>query len=143
MEDEDAVRLFSARALRDKGYEVIEATTGEEGFLYLQSIAQTGQKKVDLLISDVVMPVMDGPTFVNKAHELFPDLKVVFISGYAEDTFRQKLHHDDGLHFLPKPYSLKALAGMVKKILTSQKVSPMPIMANNLDHAQIAQHEAV
>lgn len=113
VEDEDAVRLFSARALRDKGYSVVEATTGEEALSYLTTLWESGHKTVDLLVTDVVMPIMDGPTLVKRAHDLFPDLKVVFISGYAEETFREKLEEDDIL-FLPKPYSLKALASIVK-----------------------------
>jgi two-component system, cell cycle sensor histidine kinase and response regulator CckA len=121
VEDEDAVRLFSARALRDKGYDVIEATTGEEGLTYLTTAWESGHEKVDLLITDVVMPVMDGPTLVKRAHEIFPDLKVVFISGYAEDTFREKLHTEEEIVFLPKPYTLKDLASLVKATLTHSK----------------------
>ena len=123
VEDEDAVRLFSARALRDKGYDVIEATTGEEGLNYLTTAWESGHEKVDLLITDVVMPVMDGPTLVKRAHEIFPDLKVVFISGYAEDTFREKLHSEEEIVFLPKPYTLKDLASLVKTTLTPTKKS--------------------
>ncbi|MBX9696844.1 MAG: response regulator, partial [Alphaproteobacteria bacterium] len=91
VEDEDAVRLFAARALRDKGYDVIEASTGEEGLLYLQDAQKNHAKRVDLLITDIVMPHMDGSTLSNKALEVFPNLKIIFISGYAEDSFRAKL----------------------------------------------------
>ncbi|MBA4118983.1 MAG: PAS domain-containing sensor histidine kinase [Candidatus Puniceispirillum sp.] len=123
VEDEDAVRLFSARALRDKGYHVIEATTGEEGLNYLTTAWESGHEKVDLVITDVVMPVMDGPTLVRRAHELFPHLKVIFISGYAEDTFREKLTCEEEIIFLPKPYTLKDLASIVKQTLgVKQKV---------------------
>lgn len=123
VEDEDAVRLFSSRALRDKGYNVIEATTGEEGLNYLTTAWESGHEKVDLLITDVVMPVMDGPTLVKRAHELFPDLKVIFISGYAEDTFREKLTLEEELVFLPKPYTLKDLAGLAKSTLSQSPAS--------------------
>jgi two-component system cell cycle sensor histidine kinase/response regulator CckA len=119
------VRLFSSRALRDKGYNVIEATTGEEGLNYLTTAWESGHEKVDLLITDVVMPVMDGPTLVKRAHELFPDLKVIFISGYAEDTFREKLSLEEELVFLPKPYTLKDLASLAKTTL-SQSAAPSP-----------------
>ena len=123
VEDEDAVRLFSARALRDKGYNVIEATTGEEGLNYLTAAWESGHEKVDLVITDVVMPIMDGPTLVRRAHELFPHLKVVFISGYAEDTFREKLSCEEEIIFLPKPYTLKDLASIVKTTIgTKDKV---------------------
>lgn len=126
VEDEDAVRLFSARALRDKGYTVVEASTGEEALAYLMTLWESGHKTVDLLVTDVVMPVMDGPTLVNKAHTFFPELKVVFISGYAQETFREKLK-ENTIIFLPKPYSLKALASIVKTTLNQRKSSSSPL----------------
>jgi signal transduction histidine kinase/ActR/RegA family two-component response regulator len=116
VEDEDAVRLFSARALKDKGYRVVEAVTGEEGYNFLRALHDRGEKPVDLLITDVVMPVMDGPTLARKAHELYPDLKIIFMSGYAEDAFRQKL--DEGeVQFLSKPFDMKELAEKTKEVL--------------------------
>ena len=113
VEDEDAVRVFSARALRNKGYQVVEAKNGESA---LALLAESG-KDFDLLITDVVMPQMDGPTLARKARELLPDLKVIFISGYAEDRVREDLGGVEGSHFLPKPFSLKQLAGKVKDVL--------------------------
>lgn len=117
VEDEDAVRLFSARALRDKGYEVIEASTGEEGLHKLQEMKRSGDKKIDLLITDIVMPHMDGPTLANRALLLSPEIKIIFISGYAEDSFRKKLRQDGDIHFLPKPFNLKELAKKVKEVM--------------------------
>ena len=113
VEDEDAVRLFGARALRNKGYKVIEAVDGEDAL----GILDAGDKAIDLLITDVVMPGVDGPTLIRSVRETHPKLKVIFISGYAEDTFRQRI--DDGafVHFLPKPFSLQQLAGKVKEVM--------------------------
>lgn len=122
-EDEDAVRLFSARALRDKGYHVIEADSGEEALAYINSIKGQENEKLDLLITDVVMPQMDGPTLVKKAHEILPDLKVIYMSGYAEDSFRRQLDQEKNIHFLAKPFSLKTLAVKAKEALDCS-VSP-------------------
>lgn len=113
VEDEDAVRAFSARALRNKGYNVLEANSGETA---LEMLAGEGEP-IDLLVTDVVMPRLDGPSLVKEVRAQRPDLKVIFISGYAEDNFRKRLDEDAGIHFLPKPFSLKQLAGKVKEVL--------------------------
>ncbi|MDR2074930.1 MAG: response regulator [Holosporales bacterium] len=112
VEDEDAVRMFSARALRDKGYKVLEASSGEEAL----KIVRDGEK-FDLLITDVMMPRMDGPTLNKKMREIIKNLKTIFISGYAEDTFRKDLDKDSGIHFLQKPFTLKDLASKVKEVI--------------------------
>lgn len=119
VEDEDAVRLFSARALRSKGYTVIEAINGEEALEYMQ----TNTEKIDLVISDVIMPNMDGPTFVNKMNELREDQKVLFISGYAEDVFYNRIKNESQIRFLAKPFSLVDLATRVKEILNEPSLS--------------------
>ena len=115
VEDEDAVRLFGARALRNKGYKVLEAVSGEEALEFIR----TGEEHVDLLITDVVMPKMDGPSLIRKVRETRPDLKMICISGYAEDAFRKRLDRSANIHFLPKPFSLQQLAGKVKDVLQS------------------------
>jgi two-component system cell cycle sensor histidine kinase/response regulator CckA len=113
VEDEDAVRLFGARALRNKGYEVLEAHSGEEA---LERISNH-DRPIDLLITDVVMPRMDGPTLIRAVRERWPRMKVIYISGYAEDAFRKRLDETGAIHFLPKPFSLKQLAGKVKEVM--------------------------
>ncbi|HEV2263027.1 MAG TPA: PAS domain S-box protein [Stellaceae bacterium] len=113
VEDEDPVRLFSARALANSGYKVLEARSGEAAL----EIMARGEK-IDLLITDVVMPKMDGPGLVGRLRQHHPDLKVIFISGYTEDSFRKRLGDEREIHFLPKPFSLKQLAGKVKEVLT-------------------------
>lgn len=119
VEDEDAVRSFSARALRKKGYNVLEANSGEQA---LEILAEQGEP-VDLLITDVVMPQIDGPTLVKRVREQRPEMKVIFISGYTEGSFRKHLD-DEGVHFLPKPFSLKQLAGSVKEVLHEARAEP-------------------
>ena len=112
VEDEDPVRMFASRALTNKGYNVLEAASGEAGL----EILKTHDGKIDLLISDVIMPSMDGPTLVKEARKDLPDLPVIFVSGYAEDVFRKNLEAED-FQFLPKPFSLNDLAEQVKSIL--------------------------
>src|SRR6266404_4278440 len=113
VEDEDAVRLFSARTLRNKGYKVIEARSGEAALV----IMGQDSEPIDLLITDVVMPEMDGPALVEEVRSRRPDMKVIFISGYAESAFRQQASDGSMLHFLAKPFSLKQLATKVKDVL--------------------------
>lgn len=116
VEDEDAVRLFSARALRSKGYKVMEAINGADALEFMKST----QEKIDLVISDVAMPQMNGPTFINKITELGIAPKVLFISGYTEDTFYNQLKDEEKVSFLPKPFSLSDLAIRVKEILAEK-----------------------
>jgi two-component system cell cycle sensor histidine kinase/response regulator CckA len=116
VEDEDAVRIFSARALRDKGYDVVEASNGEEGLRALKHMIENNIPP-QLLITDVVMPIMDGPTLAHQALSLLPELKIIFMSGYAENAFRKKIHQDEEINFIPKPFSLKAMAQKVKDVL--------------------------
>lgn len=118
VEDEDPVRIFGARALRNKGYTVLEARSGEAA---LEMMDQTPDR-IDLLITDVVMPKMDGPGLVREVRETHPDMKVIFISGYTEDSFRQRLDSDSNIHFLPKPFSLKQLATKVKEVISGEAV---------------------
>ncbi len=114
VEDEDAVRSFAARALRMRGYNVLEASGGEEAL----EIVRDGAHHIDLLISDVVMPNMDGPTLVRHVKGLKPGMPVIFMSGYAEEAFRRNDEKAENLHFLPKPFGLKQLAAKVKEVLS-------------------------
>src|SRR5215471_2689010 len=115
VEDDDPVRVFGARALRNKGYKVVEAKSGEAALEFIRNAAEP----IDLLITDVVMPHMDGPELVREVRELHPEMKVIFISGYTEDAFRRRLDSDGCIEFLPKPFSLKELAGKVRDVLAA------------------------
>jgi two-component system cell cycle sensor histidine kinase/response regulator CckA len=114
VEDEDAVRVFSARALRNKGYNVFEARSGEEALVVL---AKEGGDKIDLTVTDVVMPQMDGPTLYKHIREKWPNMKVIFVSGYTEDRLREQFTSGETIYFLAKPFTLKQLAGKVKDVL--------------------------
>ncbi|MDQ0509406.1 two-component system cell cycle sensor histidine kinase/response regulator CckA [Angulomicrobium amanitiforme] len=111
VEDEDAVRAFAARALASRGYQVLEAASGVEA---LEVLAKHGGA-VDLVLSDVVMPEMDGPTLLRELSRTRPDIKVIFMSGYAEEAFAKNLPEGADFGFLPKPFTLKQLIEAVKK----------------------------
>jgi two-component system cell cycle sensor histidine kinase/response regulator CckA len=115
VEDEDAVRMGGMRALTSRGYTVHEASSGVEALEVYHSLG--GQ--VDIVVSDVVMPEMDGPTLLGELRKIRPDIKFIFVSGYAEDAFAKNLPADAKFGFLPKPFSLKQLATVVKEVLES------------------------
>jgi two-component system cell cycle sensor histidine kinase/response regulator CckA len=110
VEDEDAVRALNARMLAAKGYTVLEAASGQEALDLFE--AEGG--KVDLVVSDVVMPEMDGPTMLGHLRQRNPEVKVIFVSGYAEEAFRKNLPEGEHFHFLPKPFTMKQLIETVK-----------------------------
>jgi two-component system cell cycle sensor histidine kinase/response regulator CckA len=114
VEDEDAVRMFGARALRNKGYQVLEADNGESALDVINGTEDT----IDLIISDVVMPGMDGHTLVQLVRHEQPQVKVILMSGYAEDMYRDEIERDSTIHFLAKPFSLRGLASKVKEVMT-------------------------
>ncbi len=113
VEDEDAVRMGGVRALKSRGYTVYEASSGVEALEVYHSL--DGQ--IDIVVSDVVMPEMDGPTLLRELRKIRPDIKFIFVSGYAEDAFEKNLPADAKFGFLPKPFSLKQLATVVKEVL--------------------------
>jgi len=113
VEDEDAVRLGGVRALASRGYTVHEASSGVEALEIFEELGG----KVDIVVSDVVMPEMDGPTLLAELRKAQPDIKFVFVSGYAEDAFAKNLPEDAQFGFLPKPFTLKQLATVVKEML--------------------------
>jgi two-component system cell cycle sensor histidine kinase/response regulator CckA len=115
VEDEDAVRGVAARLLRARGYEVIEAADGEEAL----ALAEQYAGQIDLLISDVIMPGLDGPTLLKKARKFLGTAPVMFISGYAEAEFSDLLEGETGVTFLPKPLDIKILAERVKQQLVA------------------------
>ena len=112
VEDEDAVRTFSSRALANKGYEVLDAESGDAA---LARMAREEDKAIDLLITDVIMPNMDGPTLAQRMRQESPGLKIIFISGYTEEKLKD--HMGENIWFLPKPFTLKQLAAKVKEAL--------------------------
>ena len=116
VEDETPVRIFAARALRNKGYTVLEADCGENA---LEVMEQHGSE-VEVIITDVIMPGMNGPTMIEKLTPNYPDIKVIFISGYAEDAFVNSYGTDRAFNFLPKPFTLKQLASKVKEVTHGQ-----------------------
>lgn len=113
VEDEDAVRMGGVRALTSRGYTVHEASSGVEAMEIFTEL----DGAIDIVVSDVVMPEMDGPTLLGELRKVQPDIKFIFVSGYAEDAFAKNLPEDAKFGFLPKPFSLKQLATVVKTVL--------------------------
>lgn len=113
VEDEAPVRAFAARALKLKGYDVIEADSAEAALAILADPAL----RVDLFLTDVVMPGMDGPGWVAKARETRPDAAVIFMSGYTEDIFAEGHQPMANSAFLPKPFTLTELLAAVDDLL--------------------------
>jgi two-component system cell cycle sensor histidine kinase/response regulator CckA len=113
VEDEEGLRSLNARGLRSRGYSVIEASNGLEALEALEE--KNGA--VDLVVSDVVMPEMDGPTLLKMMRGKNPDLKIIFVSGYAEDAFEKSLPENQQFAFLPKPFTLSQLVAAVKETM--------------------------
>jgi two-component system, cell cycle sensor histidine kinase and response regulator CckA len=110
VEDEDMVRAVAERALTRNGYTVVSATNGEEALELLE-----GRDDIDLIVSDVVMPIMDGPTMVRRVRATLPDMPILFMSGYAEEQLRKTIDLDR-MAFLPKPFSVQQLAEAVRTV---------------------------
>ena len=113
VEDEEGLRALNARGLKSRGYNVIEAGNGVEA---IEALEKNGGQ-VDLVVSDVVMPEMDGPTLLKELRKRNPSLKMIFVSGYAEDAFEKSLPAGEKFSFLPKPFTLKLLIEQVKKTM--------------------------
>ncbi len=116
VEDEPMVRTVAERALVRHGYKVLTANNGEEA---LERLAESGGQ-VDLLISDVVMPLMDGPTMVREVRKSYSDMPILFMSGYAEEQLRKSIDIAN-VAFLPKPFSVQELAEAVRRVLGAAK----------------------
>jgi two-component system cell cycle sensor histidine kinase/response regulator CckA len=115
VEDEEGLRQLNARGLASRGYTVLEAANGVEAI----AVLERHDGKVDLVVSDVVMPEMDGPTLLQELRRRDPTLKIIFVSGYAEDAFQKHLPADGQFAFLAKPFTLKQLVNEVKETLAA------------------------
>ena len=111
VEDEDTVRIVAERALVRAGFTVTAARDGEEG---LECVA--ADEPFDLVVSDVVMPIMDGPAMAREIRKLRPDLPFLFMSGYAEEQLRKEIDIPN-MHFLPKPFSVAQIGEAVEGVL--------------------------
>ncbi|MBT9383398.1 response regulator [Pseudooceanicola sp. CBS1P-1] len=110
VEDEAPVRAFASRALRLKGFSVLEAANAEQALETLRG----SRLQIDVFVTDVIMPGMDGPSWVRKALVERPDVRVIFVSGYAEDSFSDSAAKIPNSVFLPKPFSLSDLTETVR-----------------------------
>jgi two-component system cell cycle sensor histidine kinase/response regulator CckA len=115
VEDEEGLRALNARGLASRGYTVLQAGNGVEAI----DVLEKTDGKIDLVVSDVVMPEMDGPTLLRELRTRDPGLKIIFVSGYAEDAFQKHLPADGQFDFLPKPFTLKQLVAKVKETMAA------------------------
>ncbi|MGC1779182.1 MAG: response regulator [Xanthobacteraceae bacterium] len=116
VEDEEGLRQLNARGLASRGYTVLEAANGVEAI----EVLERHQGDIDLVVSDVVMPEMDGPTLLRELRSRNPSLKIIFVSGYAEDAFQKHLPADGSqFAFLAKPFTLKQLVNEVKETMAA------------------------
>jgi two-component system cell cycle sensor histidine kinase/response regulator CckA len=113
VEDEEGLRALNARGLTSRGYTVIEAGNGVEAL----DVLEREGGHVDLVVSDVVMPEMDGPALLKELRVRDPDIKFIFVSGYAEDAFQKNLPNPLDYNFLAKPFTLKQLVAKVKETM--------------------------
>ncbi len=116
VEDDKHVKDFAVTALEDFGYKVHSSINGKHAFDYVKE----NDLKFDLLITDLVMPVMNGKELSEKILKLYPDIKVLFTSGYTENQLVKSGELEENINFLPKPYTAKSLLTYVRKILTSK-----------------------
>ena len=119
-EDEDAVRLLLTRILNSAGYRTLEARHGEEAF----RMAIFAYPYLDLVITDVVMPELDGRALGQRLRERCPSLPVLYISAYAPDDLFHRGAPSASAPFLQKPLVAEELLGMVQRLLTPGRVAP-------------------
>jgi two-component system cell cycle sensor histidine kinase/response regulator CckA len=117
VEDEEGLRALNARGLTSRGYTVLEAGNGVEAL----DILARRNGEIDLVVSDVVMPEMDGPTLLKEMRKKNPNLRMIFVSGYAEEAFQRNLPPEaEGKYsFLAKPFTLKQLVAAVKETMAT------------------------
>ena len=114
LEDDISVRHISVRMLRGLGYEVIEAANGIDA---RRLLSENGGRKVDLLLTDLVMPQVSGRRFADSLRAAHPNIKVLFISGYLEESLQPDDRCEPGMFFLPKPFDSEQLATKVREAL--------------------------
>ncbi|MEO5597865.1 MAG: ATP-binding protein [Novosphingobium sp.] len=114
VEDEDTVRAVAERALVRQGYTVTAASDGEEGLEHIQA-----GDEFDIVVSDVVMPIMDGPAMAREIRKIAPALPVLFMSGYAEEQLRREIDIEN-MYFIPKPFSVQQISDKVGQVLGVQ-----------------------
>jgi PAS domain S-box-containing protein len=119
VEDDASVRSVAVRLLQRQGYTVRAYANASEALVAIReaSLSPSRDGRVHLLLTDVVMPGMNGRALAEKARSLLPDLKVLFTSGYPEDTVAHHGIIEQGIEFLPKPYTLSGLAQRVREVL--------------------------
>ena len=117
LEDDISVRHISVRMLRGLGYQVIEAANGEDA---RRLLSENREQKVDLLLTDLVMPQVSGRRFADSLRVAHPKIKVLFISGYLEESLQPGDRCEPGMFFLPKPFDVEQLSAKVREALDTK-----------------------
>jgi CheY-like chemotaxis protein len=120
VEDESAIRVFVAQVLRNQGYNVVEATGSGEAFL----LAEKFPKEIDLLLTDVIMPAMNGPELAERLAAIHPEMKVLYMSGYPDETIARHGVLKKGVNFLQKPFTIEDLLASLRKVLDQEAGNP-------------------
>ena len=113
VEDENEVRKLAVSILSRQGYKVLEASHGGDALLMIEQ----NHEPIQLLLTDVVMPGINGPDFARRLKFIYPDLKVLYMSGYADNVIFQHGILDQAMAFLQKPFTIERLAGKVREVL--------------------------
>lgn len=111
-EDEDAVRLFASRALKNRGYQVTACASAEEALEVLEN-----NTDFNLLLTDMTMQEMDGATLAKEVKEMIPEIKIIIMSGFSEDIARGKIADNPDIHFLGKPFNTEQIVSKVKDVM--------------------------
>ncbi len=116
VEDEPMVKKIAIRILKKQGFQVYHAESGQDAL----QLVEREKPSIDLLLTDIVMPNMNGRQLAEKLSEIYPEMKVLFTSGYTEDVIAQHGILEEGINFIPKPYSPNVLAKRVQKVMTEK-----------------------
>ncbi len=135
VEDEKVVRALASKALRDRGYEVLEAEHAEDA----EAIWTKRKNDVDLLVTDIIMPGLDGKRLAEQLRGERPELRVLFMSGYDCALLSNHDVFEDETEFLPKPFTVDGFAGKVRHVLDARSATPLRIPVPVEDGVTMAQ----
>jgi len=116
VEDEEEVCRFASESLVSLGYDVSKAHNGRKAL----ELIKNDYQKFDLIITDLIMPELNGKEFIDKVKQFFPEVKAIYVSGYTDNHIVNNGLLEKGVNFIHKPYSIKTLAATVRKVLDAE-----------------------
>jgi PAS domain S-box-containing protein len=120
VEDDEEVRGFASTALQNLGYSIFEAENGKQALKFVNDSNKKAKLNIDLLVTDMVMPEMNGKELANELKKIYPGTKIIFTSGYTDNHIVQSGNLDKGINFIQKPFSEKTLAHKIRTVLDKQ-----------------------